>query len=92
MILSYNKIQNHINEELKTDLENFFAQKYSDIKVPFVPVFYNTISGQGIIPAIKCKNAVIGGSVVENVLAAFVQNDLSDNVSALFGSGIKKQL
>ena len=92
MILSYNKIQNHINEELKTDLEKFFAQKYSDIQVPFVPVFYNTISGQGIIPAIKCKKAVIGGSVVENVLAAFVQNDLSDNVSALFGSGIKKQL
>ena len=92
MILSYNKTLNHISKDLKKDLESFFANRYDDIKVPFIPVFYNTISGQGIIPAIKCKKAVIDNIVVKNVLAAFVHNDLSDNVSAIFGYGIKKQL
>ena len=79
-------------EMLKNDVYNFLKGKYTDVKTVFVPVFFNTITGEGIIPSLKAEKIIIEGTVINNVLIGFVNNKLSENVTAIFGTDIKKQL
>ena len=45
-----------------------------------------------MIPSVKAEYILINGKKVENILIGFTQNPLSENVKAIFGADIRKQL
>ena len=92
IFVSIDKISEKIPVELKNDLYKFLEGKYQEIKTSFVPVFFNTVTGEGVIPAIKAENLILEGIVLKNILIGFVNNKFSENVTAIFGTDIKRQL
>ena len=58
----------------------------------FVPVFFKTITGEGVVPAIKAEKLILENVKLENILIGFINNDLSENVTAIFGTDIKRKL
>lgn len=92
VLVSFEKVDAVIPQYLKADINNFFNEKYTDIKTMFVPLFFNTVSGEGVVPAVKAEKIIINDVIIENVLIGFVKNNLSENVDAVFGNGIKRQI
>lgn len=92
MIVSVEKISDKIPDELKRDIYNFLDGKYKEIQTIFVPVFFNTITGEGVIPAIKAERLILEDVKINNILIGFVKNKFSENVTAIFGTDIKRQL
>ena len=92
MIVGYDDVKTILPKDLSNDIKSFFEEKYQTITTDFIPVFYNTVSSHGMLPSLKTEMVVINNKTIKNVLVAFAQNKLDDNVSALFGTAIKKQL
>lgn len=92
VLVSYEKTKEKMPETVSNDIKDFFREKYTDIKTAFVPVFFNTISGSGMIPAVRAEKIEIKNREIKNVLVAFVQDDFSENVTMIYGTGIKKQI
>lgn len=92
MLVSFAKTEDKIPQKLKSDLINFFKEDFKNIRTAFTPVFFSTVSGQEMVPAIKPKYLKYKEKTIENVLIAFVKSEFGENVEAVFGTGIKKQL
>lgn len=92
LLLSLDRVKNSIPKNILNEIEKFFVQQYSCNSVKITPVFFNTISGEGVLPAIKTEYIILDGKKISNVLVAFTKNQLSENVYAVFGYDIKKQL
>lgn len=92
IMLSTAKMSEKIPNNVAADIELFLKGEYKNITTAFVPVFLNTVTGNGMVPSIKAKYILIENKRIENVLAAFTDNSLSENVSALFGTDIKRQV
>ena len=92
IIVGYEKVKDGLPHELKNNICSFLNNRYSDVSGAFVPVFFNTLSGSSMIPAIKSEYISVENKKIKNVLVAFTLNELSENVAAIFGADIKKQL
>ncbi|MBE6878416.1 MAG: hypothetical protein E7488_04545 [Ruminococcaceae bacterium] len=92
IVVGFGKISNRMPENLAKDIAHFLNGNYSDIKEGFIPVFFSTLSGSGMMPAIKIEHITIDNKIIKNVLVAFTENELSENVTVIFGTDIKKQL
>ena len=76
---------------LKNNIYYFFKGSYNNVVGGFIPVFFSTLSGNGMIPAVKSEYILIENKRIENILIAFTESDLGENVTALFGTDIRKQ-
>lgn len=92
MFISIVKISDKIPLEIKKDIYNFLDGKYKEVQTIFVPVFFKTITGEGVVPAIKAEKLILENVKLENILIGFINNDLSENVTAIFGTDIKRML
>ena len=92
IITDFEKIKEQLPNSISSDILDFLNEKYSDISTIFIPVFINTVSGSGMLPAIKADKVKINGKEAENILVAFTKNNFSENVAAIFGTGVKKQI
>lgn len=92
VIVSLEKTKEKLPYMLTEDIAYFLKGNYTDVKTAFTPVFFNTLSGSGILPALKCSCILAEGKRIKNILVAFTDNQLSENVEAIFGNDIKKQL
>jgi len=92
VIVSFEDVHGCLPLKLKNDIDCFFSENFKDIKTCFVPVFFNTVLGDGMIPAIKSKEVKFADKTINDVLIAFVKGKLSENVTAIFGTSIKRQL
>lgn len=92
IILSAERIKEKLSCNLYNDIVNFDMEKYEDVKITFTPVFYSTVNGKGILPAVKAEYIIVNKTKIENVLVAFTLNELSENIEAIFGKYIKRQI
>lgn len=92
IMISFEKTRDKIPQRMNEDICNFFQGKYDKVNASITPVFFNTVSGGGMVPAIKPDKVVIEEKEIKNILIAFVQNNFSENVTAIFGADIKKQI
>lgn len=92
VITEFDGVKEHLPQKLKEDIHNFICENYTEVTEAFIPVFFNTLSGKGMIPSVKAEYILINGKKVENILIGFTQNPLSENVKAIFGADIRKQL
>ena len=92
IIASYPKLKNFIPENISANIVNFLDGNYALVEYAFVPVFFKTVSGGGMLPAIKAEYIETENRKIKNILVAFTKNELSENVCAIFGDDIKKQL
>ena len=91
VIIGYEKVKDSLPYEIKNNLHHFFAASYNKLDSGFIPVFFSTLSGEGMIPAIKCEYVLIENTKIKNILVAFTEKELGENVTALFGTDIRKQ-
>lgn len=92
VIVSFEKTKANLPERIQNNVNRFLSEEYQFVDCKFIPVFFNTIQGEGIVPAIKAEYMIIENKKIENILIAFVKNNLSENVTGMFGNDIKKQL
>ena len=92
MIISFEKVKKYMPLNLQKSAENFLNGNYKEIDYKFVPIMFRTLSGSGIIPAIKSKYIVSDKKKIENILVAFTSDNFTENITAIFGNDIKKQL
>ena len=92
IILSAEKVKDALPLKLKNDITNFINGKYDDISYRFVPIMFTTLSGNGILPALKTRYIAVENKRIENVVVAFTRDTLTENIDAIFGAGIKRQL
>lgn len=88
-------IHRHIHQmphNVAQSILRFVSEDYEHTQVHFVPVFFKTISGEGMLPGIKTKYIMVENKRIENVVAAFTDKSLGENVSVLFGTDIKRQV
>lgn len=90
--LSFEKVKSMVPAEIKDSIICFFSSDYTSAGCQFTPVFFNTLAGGGMMPALKAEYISYGEKRVHNILVAFTENELSENVSAIFGTDIKNQL
>ena len=91
VIVGYEKIKDFLPCELKNNIYHFFRGSYSNVVGGFIPVFFSTLSGNGMIPAVKSEYILVENKRIDNILVAFTEGDLGENVTALFGADIRKQ-
>ena len=91
LIIGYEKLKDKLPCELKNNIYYFFKGSYNNVVGGFIPVFFSTLSGNGMIPAVKSEYILIENKRIENILIAFTESDLGENVTALFGTDIRKQ-
>ncbi len=92
VVVGFGKIKDSVPKDLADDIYNFLNGRYTDVKDGYIPVFFNTLSGSGMIPAVKSEHLAVEGKIIKNILVAFTENELSENVSVIFGTDIKRQL
>ncbi|MBQ6928800.1 MAG: sigma-E processing peptidase SpoIIGA [Oscillospiraceae bacterium] len=92
LLISFENVRDKLPEKLNTDIYKFLKEEYTDIKTNFVPVFFNTISGDGMMPALKAEKIKLEQKEIRNILVAFVDNGFGENITAIFGTDIKKQI
>ncbi len=92
IMLSFTKIKSKLPDIHKENLSCFLSNEYDKVLCRYIPVFFNTIQGRGMAPAIKAENIIIENKRINNILIAFVDNDFSDGVDGIFGNDIKKLL
>lgn len=92
IIVSYKKIENCLPGEVCDDVKKFFMQKYDEVKCLFVPVIFNTLTGEGIMPSLKAEYIRINGKKIDNILVAFTASELTENVDAIFGLSVRRQI
>ena len=87
MLCSLPSVKGSIDEQLYSALEDFINGKLNrDIKLQHV--FYSDISKQGILPAVRPKAVKIREKEIKNVLIAFTDSVLGDDVQIIFGKDI----
>ncbi len=91
MLCSYADIKQQLSRELRSKIEAFFNNKYS-VKHGVIPIFYSDISNNGILPSVKRKKTVINNKEFKNILIAFTDKKLSEDVQIIFGKDIYKEL
>lgn len=92
IIVSSEKIQEKIPQKLYGQIKGFIREEFSEVEHNFTPVFFSTLSGGGMLPAVKAEYINVNGKKINNILVAFTDNSLSENVTAIFGTDIRKQL
>lgn len=92
VVVSFEKVKKYIPADLAQNISRFFGEDYTAVNCRLTPVFFSTISGGGMIPALKAECICSGEKTVKNILVAFTENELCENVAAIFGTAIKKQL
>ena len=92
IMISFKKIKENLPKKLADDVHNFYEENYEKVHTEFIPVFFSTVCGSGLMPAIKTQYVKINGRKLENIIVAFIKNELSENVTAIFGTSIKRQL
>lgn len=90
--VSYVKLKEYIPPEIQRNIENFMTAQYEEVKCMFVPVIFNTLSGNGMLPAMKAEYIKANDRTIKNIIVAFTDNELSENVDAIFGASVKRQL
>jgi len=53
---------------------------------------FTTLSGNGMLPALKGQYIMVENKRIDNILIAFTKDTLTENIDAIFGAGIKRQL
>jgi len=92
IIVSFEDVRGNLPVNLRNDIDSFLKEKFEEVNTCFIPVFFNTVSGEGMMPAIKSKEVKFAEKTINDVLIAFVKNKLSENVMAIYGASIKRQL
>lgn len=92
IMLSFEKNKQFLTETHKTNISCFLSGDYDKVTCRYFPVFFNTVQGNGMIPAIKAEYIIINDKRIENILVAFVDDSFSENVDGIFGNDIKKLL
>ena len=92
IILSFEKVGDKLPEKMHNDVLNYLNQNFQKVQQAFFPVFFRTIAGEDMVPAVKVKYVKYGDKKIQNVAAAFVKSGLSENVSAIFGTDIYRQI
>ncbi|MBE6887381.1 MAG: hypothetical protein E7484_03055 [Ruminococcaceae bacterium] len=92
IIVSYVKLEKFLPEEVRDSIEKFIMQKYDEVKCMFVPVIFNTLTGEGMLPSMKAEYVRINGKITDNILVAFTASELSENVDAIFGMSLRRRL
>lgn len=92
ILVSFDKVKENIPINISTTIQNYFEGIYNDTNISIIPIFLNTIQGGGMIPALKSEFIIIDDKKVENIMVAFTKNELCENVTAIFGTDIKRQL
>ncbi len=86
MLVAFPEVENHIGENLKNKLSSFFAGNINTGKI--IPVFYSDVSGGGILPGVKPDKVIYKNKELENILIAFCNKSLGNNVRMIFGKDI----
>ena len=92
IIVSSEKLKDKLPPVLINQIKGFLKEEYYTVEHHFTPVFFSTLSGNGMLPAIKAEYINLNGKRIQNILVAFTDNTLSENVTAIFGTDIRKQL
>ncbi|MBQ9845442.1 MAG: sigma-E processing peptidase SpoIIGA [Oscillospiraceae bacterium] len=92
IVAEFEKVKEYLPRDMQTDIAGFLQGSYNGVKTGFVPVFFTTLSGGGMMPAVKCEHITAQNKSIKNILVAFTENPLGENVSVIFGTDIKKQL
>ena len=92
VMLGFIKVKDILPNKHADNISKFFAGEYEKIDCKYFPVFFSTIQEQSMSPAIKAEYMIIENKRIENLLIAFVNNELSENVTGIFGNDIKKLL
>lgn len=92
IIISAEKVKDLLPDKLTKDITNFIDGKYDDVSYVFVPVMFTTLSGNGMLPALKGQYIMVENKRIDNILIAFTKDTLTENIDAIFGAGIKRQL
>ncbi|MEG0091748.1 MAG: sigma-E processing peptidase SpoIIGA [Oscillospiraceae bacterium] len=92
ILVDYNAVKNYISQDLQEMINDYFSQGISKANEKITPVFFNTISGDGNLPGIKAVSLKIKDREISSVMVAFSKLKLSENVEAIFGNDIQKQL
>ncbi|MEG0020976.1 MAG: sigma-E processing peptidase SpoIIGA, partial [Oscillospiraceae bacterium] len=90
ILVDYKKVKDRLPENLQETLERYFLKGITQTDEKVTPIFFSTISGDGSLPGIKALDVKINNKSIDNVMLAFSQNALTENVNAIFGSDIKK--
>ncbi len=92
VLVSFDKVKPNMPTNISMAVQNYFEGIYNDTNISIIPIFLNTIHGGGMLPALKSEYIIIDSKKVDNIMIAFTKNELSENVTAIFGTDIKKQL
>ncbi len=96
ILIDFNKIKNIISDENKNIIENFFNNNEIKNTKIITPIFYSTINGEGMIPAIKADNIYIiqkeNEKEIKNCLLALSKEKMSNEVEVIIGKEVFKML
>ncbi len=92
VLVSLDKVKDKIPLKIFEAIKSYFDGEYKISDVIIIPIFYNSVKGGGMLPAIRTEYIIIDGKKIDNIVVAFTENELSESVSAIFGTEIKKQL
>ncbi len=96
MLIDYNFAKEFLGTQVNNDITAFFLHGESRGNTKITPIFYSTINGEGLLPAIKIDKMILSDEKrqgqVKNVLLAFSKEDLSNEVQLILGKEILRIL
>ena len=96
LLVDYETVKPLLNDTQRENIDNFFKSKDVDARTIITPVFYSTINGNGVLPAIKPDKILILHNnkfcEVKNILVALVKDELSEDVQTIYGKEIQEML
>lgn len=92
ILVDYSVVKNRLSDGLQKMIEEYFLKGIVQSSEKIVPIFFSTVTGEGSLPAIKAMEVLYNGKSIDNILLALSKNPLSENVEAIFGNDINKQL
>lgn len=96
MLCGLESVKAALNQDTIKDITGFNANKNIESGTRFTPVFYSTINGGGVLPAIKPQKVkyIKNGQEKElkNVIIAITEEQFSPDVQLLYGKEIHEMI
>ncbi|MEG1782287.1 MAG: sigma-E processing peptidase SpoIIGA [Oscillospiraceae bacterium] len=96
MLCSSESVKEILPQKTIEDIANFSQNKKIDQDTKFSPIFYSTINGNGILPAIKPQKVMYIKNKMEkelkNVVIALTDEKFSQDIQLLYGREIHEMI
>ncbi len=96
ILVNFNQIKRVLNLDEINCLEDFYKGIEKEKSLMITPIFYSTINGNGIIPAIKPNKITLSSKSntkdVKNCLVALSKEDISNEKEIIIGKEVFKLL